>query len=793
MNAGHYKNALMSFFVSATLFSLTACGGGGGGGSDQNGGGGSAGGGGSSGNPGTPGDPNSFRTPEFNSSSGLDQIRAAEGFAQITGTQGGAGVRIAVIDNGFDLTHPDLLPNLEIPSDAGDIESDTNNTAVGTAVAGIIAGAANGSGIQGVAFNSTLLPFGFSPEGRLVGIFNPTFTFTSVDTLNDSVGPLIESAAANGASIINATLSLSRPQELPQGVPAETAENLDGLRSSMLVAVQSGSLIVSGTGDDTNQDSRFQPNFPAAFAGDPELANGVIAVASVNEDNLITGNICGDAAERCLAAPGANFQGAQPGGGVGDIGTRSSFAAALVSGSAAVVLAAFPGTTPQEAGDRLLNTATDLGPEGTDDFFGRGLLNLENALSPQGSLSLATSSSIDGPKVAVSDSSLNLGNAFALGGSGAALLSKAVTLDDDNFPFGFDLGNNAQVQSRTTGLAAFINSSDWTSSFVRADKGDVSLSLAQDQELSDPYRAEFAESDITLKAEAAQPRLLTRSEVTDDVDMFFAFNNATDTEQGLVSALPASSDFFQPAAFLAPFDQLAGEQTGGGTTIDLGTDTKLSLSAFTGADDQSIRQTAMQKIELTKTAFGNAEFRLGYGFMQEDGGFIGSDIQGAFGAESGGNSQYVSASLLLRMTERLSLFGAYSRGSTDASGGTDSLISDYSSISTEAFGGGLVMKDLVEESDRFTFMVGQPLRVSEGSAEVTVPVGRTEDGDVRQDRAELDLSPDGREIAIEAVYKVALDDSAQSLTAGSFVRFNPDHDPNADPDVGFGVTYGIKF
>jgi hypothetical protein len=90
-------------------------------------------------------------------------------------------------------------------------------------------------------------------------------------------------------------------------------------------------------------------------------------------------------------------------------------------------------------------------------------------------------------------------------------------------------------------------------------------------------------------------------------------------------------------------------------------------------------------------------------------------------------------------------------------------------------------------------MVGQPLRVTEGTADVTVPVGRTADGRLLRERAELDLSPDAREIAFEAVYDFALDDEDQSLTAGSFVRLNPDHDPDADPDIGFGMSYQIKF
>jgi len=201
----------------------------------------------------------------------------------------------------------------------------------------------------------------------------------------------------------------------------------------------------------------------------------------------------------------------------------------------------------------------------------------------------------------------------------------------------------------------------------------------------------------------------------------------------------------------------------------------------------------MQKIELTHKTVGDIELRLGYGFLQEDGGFLGSEASGAFGGDSGGNSQYIDLSVLAPLSEKVSLFGAYTRGETDASGGSNSLLSNYSTLRSEAFGAGLVMTDIAEKGDGLSLIVGQPLRVTDGSADVTVPTGRTQDGRVEQESGTLDLAPEGREIAIEAVYNFALDSDDQSFTAGSFVRLNPDHDENADPDVGLGLTYKLKF
>ncbi|MGB3547289.1 MAG: S8 family serine peptidase, partial [Saprospiraceae bacterium] len=76
----------------------------------------------------------------------------------------GAGIKVAVLDEGVDLTHPDLTNNLLTGFDATGNNSnggpnETNNDAHGTACAGIIGAIANNtSGIAGVAYNSKIIP-----------------------------------------------------------------------------------------------------------------------------------------------------------------------------------------------------------------------------------------------------------------------------------------------------------------------------------------------------------------------------------------------------------------------------------------------------------------------------------------------------------------------------------------------------------------------------------------------------------------------------------------------------------
>ena len=768
------------FLAGTAMATLAACGGGGG----------SDGGG------------NAFRTQEFRNSSGLDQIRASQGFAQVTGPQGGEGVVIAILDDGVDEDHPDIAPNLIsslLFNGAGDVDSEH-----GTAVAGIAAGAAGNGGIQGVAFNAGILAFQVGDQDPN----NPNeIIFDS-----DAIASAVDTASSNGADIINMSLGFgfSGTLRLNDGtiVDQDPSAGAQLIGDAMGRAAGRGSLMVVSAGNDGGSldelnDSFNVPrgtivelgaNFPALFAADPGTANGVIVAVAVDDNNNLANfsNTCLGVEQRCLAAPGVDFQGALPGGGVGSIGSGTSYSAPLISGAAAVVQAAFPGTSPQEAGNRLLTTATDLGASGTDSTFGRGLLNLENALTPQGQLNVATSDRLDGSKSPLAGSGLSLGNSLAFSGAGADILSNAIALDDDNFPFGVDLSGSTETQSRTTGLASFIASSDRRTAVVEAQDVEATLSLAEDPWRDDPYRAAFAPSDTSLHKEASSPRLEMRSELTEGVDFFLGLNGSSVTEAGITQRVSEAGGLFQPAAFLAPFDQLAGEQTGGGTAIELSDSTSLLLSTFVSSDDTSGRESSMQKIELAHRTYADIELRLGYGFMDEDGGFLGSEASGAFGSDSGGKSHYVDLSLVAPVTDDLKLFSAYTYGLTDGSGGSG-LVSDVSRLRSSAFGAGFSLADVASEGDGLTFMVGQPLRVSEGSAEVTVPTGRTSDGQVIQESGSLDLSPSGREVAFEATYDFGLQDSDHGLATGVFLRLNPDHDSDANPDAGIGMKYKLTF
>lgn len=117
----------------------------------------------------------------------------------------GSGIKVAVIDEGVDLTHPDLMSNLLGGYDAtdGDLNgapNKTNNDAHGTACAGIIASVANNNkGTVGVAYNTKIIPVRIGYSNGLP-FSDPNRTWI---TNNNWLANGISWAKQNGADILS--------------------------------------------------------------------------------------------------------------------------------------------------------------------------------------------------------------------------------------------------------------------------------------------------------------------------------------------------------------------------------------------------------------------------------------------------------------------------------------------------------------------------------------------------------------------------------------------------------------
>jgi subtilisin family serine protease len=269
---------------------------------------------------------------------------------RIGGPASAPGVVIAVVDTGVDATHPVFTGRVQPAIDlVGGNGGDPNGH--GTHVAGVAAGADNGCGSIGVAPDATILPVRVLDENGAGTI--------------DAVAEGIRRATDRGATVINLSLGTDVVLRNLSG---------SGLQDAIRYAWGKGSIPVLAAGNDGVLGGLFGSGY-----GD---LPAVVVTATDHENKHAPGATSIGSARWGVAAPGGNTSGkdgqdilsAFP-GDLCALQAGTSMAAPHVSGALAALRA--KGLNPQQAVDRLLSSARDLGSATT---FGHGLIDLRAAL-----------------------------------------------------------------------------------------------------------------------------------------------------------------------------------------------------------------------------------------------------------------------------------------------------------------------------------------------------------------------------------------------------------------------------
>ena len=160
----------------------------------------------------------------------------------------------------------------------------------------------------------------------------------------------------------------------------------------------------------------------------PALLGKWLVVAAMNEDGEIASfsNGCGAARNWCLMAPGDDLE-ILPGGRV----RGTSFAAPMVSGALAVLKSRLPSMRMEVVQALLLDSADPLGtrvsdPREPDPVYGWGRLNLERAITRQGTVNLPYSVAGGGAGVQLRNARVTLSPALAHAGDRMQAVEVAV-------------------------------------------------------------------------------------------------------------------------------------------------------------------------------------------------------------------------------------------------------------------------------------------------------------------------------------------------------------------------------
>jgi minor extracellular protease Epr len=262
------------------------------------------------------------------------------GAPSVWGSYTGSGVRVAVLDTGIDVKHPDL----KVAGGASFVKGSKgygDDNGHGTHVAGIIAALDNEIGVVGVA---------------------PGAELYAVKVLNKQGSGFISWVVAG------IEWSISSGMQIISMSFGSTSDSTT-LHRVITVAYSRGIVLVAAAGNSGPGYGTVE--YPAKYGE-------VIAVGATDaSDKAASWSSRGPELE--LVAPGVSIYSTYKGGTYATL-SGTSMACPHVAGTVALMLQKKPGLKPYEVRERLQRSAVDLGSEGWDSTYGYGLVNAYKAV-----------------------------------------------------------------------------------------------------------------------------------------------------------------------------------------------------------------------------------------------------------------------------------------------------------------------------------------------------------------------------------------------------------------------------
>ncbi|TVQ84213.1 MAG: hypothetical protein EA357_03895 [Micavibrio sp.] len=727
------------------------------------------------------GDPDFVIDVEYAASGGLLPINAHTAYDRSTG----GNVITAVLDTGIMPLHPEF--HGRIAPNSFDFFAGSGPTAVdldghGTHAAGIIAANRDGIGMHGVAYNSLILPLRVfedgsdnPPNSRLADAVDYAVTTGNAKIINNSWG-------SDGVFIDDPGLTSQADFNIAFGPLSTSLQNAINIHDAA---------IVFAAGNESNPEVNALGGMPVLF---PALQDNWLVVVAVDGGGTIAGfsNHCGIAQDFCLAAPGVAITSTLP----YDLATEdrlvdgqgamsgTSMAAPHVAGALALLLDEFLGLSVQDAVDILLTTA-DQSFTGYDaDIHGQGMLDLDQAFTGIGISSIPLGFSVSGAGMDSGASLLNTSSVFSNSLTVALQNARLITLDDYNRAFtksmsGFLAGGHDRFDSRRAfwrfnrSAPQFYNFGTGTVfGFQRIAHGEPGFEESDIRNFhlttgsGGTHLSAYANAPIRMQFGSAASNKIAAGDIVIDNALGSSYLGLFSDEDNVGFSVRTA---------------LAGGKFSVGSVYG-----RLDTSPL---DEDHGKNAVGALAEYDREISAKWRSRLHGGMMLERDSLFGTGGTGAFAT---GDSSTVFAGLGFdyNIAPSFRLSADYQFGLSSLQTGGASLINGFDNISSDSFSAALIWdKPPFGRDGVFGIALSQPLRVTGGTAEITLPVARDADGNILQDTQHIGLAPSGREINLQSWYNTPLGSFRDSgrdfgeLKIGGALRHEPGHIKDASPEA----------
>ncbi len=768
------------------------------------------------------GTPVPIRNAEFFANYGLDSIHADAVYAHSSaGANAGAGITVAVIDSGLDIFHPEF-PRSRISSRSINISQETNSNELerdslghvggsdhGTQVAGVIAAARDGNGMQGVAYNANILVVKVADRQL---IERDGQQFFREDISIERIARAIRYSADNGAKVINISLG-------HDDIFEEDKDTDHAITQAMTYAASQGVAVVIAAGNEGGKQDNG-PIYPAIVAGassevipcalnsgplhpqlqsifcdggethiskNPDPFDGhVVAVSSVNKDDKFSffSSTCEVADPRyCLAAPGQDIYTTRNSTGRDNHYTTTngtSFAAPHVSGAVAVLLSTFSNLSAKDALELLLRTAKDPIPvagkkafEVTHQQVGNGILDLRAALNPIGAQTTVKGQVYTALDVTSMSFPMTFGN-VQLGE-----LSRAVVYDEYERGYIVDLSGRVNNQEFEFALDSLLS--------FEENGGSANLTFGRFNLMT-----QFRTSDSSETDQLEQISSLQFNADLEGANLSLATGGAANNT---ASILGFYSDNIQSLGISQTSPNPYAHLVQNGTAFHLSSGYQDWNVGYGFRRGDGVNGDALAFDIKAERGFDLGEHSgLYFGgvlsVIKEQGSFLGASGRGLFDGTEG-----LTQSLTLGLGfERgdVRIFGQLSNGQTRISTSLNgALLSDFSNIRTSAALIGISKQRVFKDTDRFDIILARPLKVYSASAQLNAD--RESAGKfIPNGSSRVSLTPNGHQTNVEVFYTNNLSKTS-SLSVGVALINQPAHDANASGELATALRWMKRF